>query len=293
MPSTSQSRRKSAFFSLGGERLRGSGPTRSPAAARRAAGGRRGARARRRSCRSTSRRARAARRRASRRARATRRTDAGIRACSSGVSFGSSRSGSSDGSPTGSEPSGSSRAARWPWVRCALTSAIAAATPPSSCASGVACAQRRWAARGGCGAARVPLPLPRCAARQLLEQPRDPGMGRDELGIAALEERAPLGRHRLGVLEVLVEQGARVAGIQAVDVLRAHPCVVPGALGTPAPGRPSSTADVASAPAAWRRRRSRSPTTAKAIPISRCWRLLITVAMSSRITAAGASRNGR
>ena len=30
-------------------------------------------------------------------------------------------------SPIGSEPSGSRRAARWPWVRIAFTSAIAAA----------------------------------------------------------------------------------------------------------------------------------------------------------------------
>jgi hypothetical protein len=40
-------------------------------------------------------------------------------------------------------------------------------------------------------------------------------MVRDELGVAALEERAPLRRDRFGILEVLVEQGARVAGIQA------------------------------------------------------------------------------
>ena len=61
-----------------------------------------------------------------------------------------------------------------------------------------------------------------------VKQPGEAGMGRDELGGPALEERAPLGRDRFGILEVLVEQGARVAGIQAVDVVRAHPCVVPG-----------------------------------------------------------------
>ena len=80
-------------------------------------------------------------------------------------------------------------------------------------AAGAATAARRLVAVAGA----VPLPL---AARQRLEQARDPGVGRDELGITALEERAPLRRHRLGVLEVLVEQGARVAGIQAVDVVR-------------------------------------------------------------------------
>ena len=49
-------------------------------------------------------------------------------------------------------------------------------------------------------------------------------MRRDELRIAALEERAPLRGDRFGVLEVLVEQGARVAVVQAVDVMRVHPC---------------------------------------------------------------------
>ena len=64
--------------------------------------------------------------------------------------------------------------------------------------------------------------------RQRLEQPGDAGMGRHQLGATALEERAPLRRHRLGILEVLVEQGARVAGVEAVDVVRAHLGVVPG-----------------------------------------------------------------
>ena len=48
-------------------------------------------------------------------------------------------------------------------------------------------------------------------------------MRRDQLGVAALEERAPLRRDRLGVLEVLVEQRTRVAGVQTVDVVHAHP----------------------------------------------------------------------
>ena len=86
---------------------------------------------------------------------------------------------------------------------------------------------RRRDRRSGAAAAAWPFPAGRPPAG-LLEQAGDPGMGRDEVGIAALEERAPLRRHRLGVLEVLVEQGARVAGVQAVDVVRAHPCVVPG-----------------------------------------------------------------
>src|SRR3954467_5177082 len=43
--------------------------------------------------------------------------------------------GASAGSPTGSEPSGSSCAARWPCMRCALTRLVAAWTACSSAAS--------------------------------------------------------------------------------------------------------------------------------------------------------------
>ena len=114
-----------------------------------------------------------------------------MRAWSSGVSFGSSRSGSSAGSPTGSEPSGSSCAARWPCMRWALTSAIAAATPPSS--SRVGRQRRRAPAAAGAGRATVP-PFPLVLRlRAALEQPREARQGRDELGVAALEERAPSG----------------------------------------------------------------------------------------------------
>ena len=158
-----------------------------------------------------------------------------MRACSSGVSFGSRRSGSSAGSPIGSEPSGSSRAARWPCIRCALTSAIAAATPPSSsgrrrgaarrlgrraavAATGAAAGRRRDAAR------RCRVPLARGSA---LEQPREPGRSRTSGGVAALEERAPLRRDSLGVVEILVEEQTRVAGIHAVDVTHCDPCFVP------------------------------------------------------------------
>ena len=57
---------------------------------------------------------------------------------------------------------------------------------------------------------------------QQLEQAREPGVGRDELARAALEERAPLGWHRFGVLQVLLEQRPRVAGVEAIDVVHAH-----------------------------------------------------------------------
>ena len=153
-----------------------------------------------------------------------------MRACSSGVSFGSSRSGSSDGSPTGSEPSGSSRAREV---------AVRAVRLDERHRRGDAAEQLRVDGRrlrrlehrdrclGGVGlgprVADVVGPVP----RKTLEQPREPGMGREQFGVAALEERAPLGRHALRVLEVVVEQRACVAGVQAVDVVRAHPGVVP------------------------------------------------------------------
>src|SRR3954469_1898527 len=57
--------------------------------------------------------------------------------------------GSSAGSPTGSEPSGSSRAARWPCMRCALTRLVAAWTAWSSAASATGAAAGVAAAGGG------------------------------------------------------------------------------------------------------------------------------------------------
>ena len=68
---------------------------------------------------------------------------------------GRSRVSSSAGSPIGSEPSGSRRAARWPCIRYALTSAIAAATPPRRPAS---VGLRRAAGATGAGAAAAPFP---------------------------------------------------------------------------------------------------------------------------------------
>ena len=55
--------------------------------------------------------------------------------------------------------------------------------------------------------------------RQLLQQSREARKGRDDLGVAALEQGAPLRRDGLGILEVLVEQDARVTGIHAVDIV--------------------------------------------------------------------------
>ena len=55
-----------------------------------------------------------------------------------------------------------------------------------------------------------------------LQQPQQSRMRRDELAVAALEQLAPLGRHRIGVLEVVLEQQSSVAGVQPVDVVAAH-----------------------------------------------------------------------
>ena len=216
---------------VGGQAAGGTGPTRSPGAARRGARGRRCARSRRRSSRSRCRAAAGARRRASRPGRrggaATRGSAPGARASAGG----SSRSGSSAGSPTGSEPSGSRRAARWPCMRYALTSAIAAATPPSSSSSddaGVGAG-----AAGGAGAAearRQPCrPLPSAAAsaraaarvrevRRAMSPPPASNRARHSSGTDS------------GFSRYCSRSVARVPGVQAVDVghrsllYRAHPC---------------------------------------------------------------------
>jgi hypothetical protein len=44
-------------------------------------------------------------------------------------------------------------------------------------------------------------------------------MLRDQLAVAALEERPPLGGHCLGILEVLLEDTARVTGVESVDLV--------------------------------------------------------------------------
>ena len=51
-----------------------------------------------------------------------------------------------------------------------------------------------------------------------LQQTSETGMGRDDVAVAALEELTPLARDRVGVLEVLLEQVAREARVQPVDV---------------------------------------------------------------------------
>jgi hypothetical protein len=57
---------------------------------------------------------------------------------------------------------------------------------------------------------------------QKLQQAREARVRGDELAGAALEERAPLARDRLRVLEVLLEERAGVARVESVDVVHAH-----------------------------------------------------------------------
>ncbi len=68
-----------------------------------------------------------------------------------------------------------------------------------------------------------------------VEQALQAGMGRDEIARAAFEELAPLGGHRGGILEVVLEQQPRITGVQRVDVMRAHTtCSTSGATSTAA-----------------------------------------------------------
>src|SRR5439155_13157431 len=69
----------------------------------------------------------------------------------------------------------------------------------------------------------VSLPVARRRLGQALEQSGDAGQPADEVGLTALEERTPLRRHRLGVVEVLVEKQTCVTGVDAVDVVHEPP----------------------------------------------------------------------
>jgi len=61
---------------------------------------------------------------------------------------------------------------------------------------------------------------------QVLEQAREARQRFDQVAVAALEERPPLGRDRLGILEVLLEQDSCVAGVDCIDVTHRHPCLL-------------------------------------------------------------------
>jgi hypothetical protein len=66
------------------------------------------------------------------------------------------------------------------------------------------------------------MAVPPVRALERLQQAEQAGMRLDELAVAALEERAPLGRDRVGILEVVLEQQPGVAGVEPVDVVHAH-----------------------------------------------------------------------
>ena len=80
---------------------------------------------------------------------------------------------------------------------------------------------RSWCRRGSCGhrsgmAVRTVVPCER------LEQPEQAGMRCDEVAVAALEQLPPLGGNGVRILQVVLEQQPGVAGVQSVDVVRAH-----------------------------------------------------------------------
>ncbi len=56
----------------------------------------------------------------------------------------------------------------------------------------------------------------------VLQQPQQARLRGEEPRVAALEERAPLGRNRVGILEVLLEQLPSEAGVQQIDVASGH-----------------------------------------------------------------------
>ena len=57
---------------------------------------------------------------------------------------------------------------------------------------------------------------------QVLDQPGEAGQRVHDRRVAALEQRPPLLRHRLGILEVLLEERLGIAHVQPVDITHAH-----------------------------------------------------------------------
>ena len=144
---------------------------------------------------------------------------AGMRSCSSSVRGGCSRVSSRAGSPIGSDPSGSRWALRWPCMRYAFTSDIAAATPPRSSSSGV---HGRRALDGRLGEAPARRPVARAAAAPFpppsgasVDETLETGKRGQNALVAALEDLAPRRIHRLGIVEVLLEELPDVSGVQA------------------------------------------------------------------------------
>ena len=114
-------------------------------------------------------------------------------------------------------------------------------------------------------------------------QPHQTGMSRDDLAVAALEETAPFARDRFWVLEVLLEQVAREARVQAVDVSHNvlcsnEPCYQRGWLVITATASPIA---------------KQAAAIATAYVASRSFRPPIPTAISEIRIAKGMSRSGR
>ena len=119
-------------------------------------------------------------------------------------------------------------------MRIALTSAIAAATPPSSSPSRVAQGPRRARAAASRSRRRGRRSRSGGAVPRELEQPREARLRRENGSGIALEEVAPLLRHRAGIVEVLLEKKRGVARVRAVDLRASHSYpVVAAAAGLP------------------------------------------------------------
>jgi hypothetical protein len=88
---------------------------------------------------------------------------------------------------------------------------------------GLRCRRRR---RRSCGLARRRRFGMAVRLAQVLQQASETRQRLEQVTVPALEEGAPLGRDRLGVVEVLLEQGSRVTGIDSVDVRHRHPCLL-------------------------------------------------------------------
>ena len=117
--------------------------------------------------------------------------------------------GSSAGSPTGSEPSGSSRAARWPCMRCALTRLVAAWTACSSASSATGAAA--GVAAAGTGSSAVTGVGPSAPVTTALEAERlEHAVVEAVLALEQLVHAAQEGA-RLGALDhaVVVGRGHR------------------------------------------------------------------------------------
>src|SRR5262249_54148798 len=116
---------------------------------------------------------------------------------------------------------------------------------------------------------------------QRLQQPQEAGVRRHDLACAALEEVAPLRGDRVGVLEVILEQVARVTGVEAVDVHYA--CC----------SRGSDQSGLLVIPATAMPTAKQSALMKTAAVASRALRPPIPTAMSERTIARGMRRSGR